>query len=163
MHHIGTRRAVMRALLQLCSLYIKPRQQQPPLSSCKLLPPPQLISLQHKKARTGAARPRWAPPTTPRRAPTHTDCAWCGSWTWPWRHLRDRRHDTAQLGSAQPWFGSAPPPAVLPQSAVPEPSGGSGRRSADAAGLRGAAPTEPTADSAAPEEKGYARAPGIWV
>lgn len=125
--------------------------------------PPQLISLQHKKARTGAARPRWAPPTTPRRAPTHTDCAWCGSWTWPWRHLRDRRHDTAQLGSAQPWFGSAPPPAVLPQSVVPEPSGGSGRRSADAAGLRGAAPTEPTADSATPEEKGYARAPGIWV
>lgn len=39
MHHIGTRRAVMRALLQLCSLYIKPRQRQPPLSSCKLLPP----------------------------------------------------------------------------------------------------------------------------
>lgn len=53
----------------LCSLCIKPRQWQPPLSSRCLLP--QLISLQHKKARTGAARPRRAPPR-PRAGPRLT-------------------------------------------------------------------------------------------
>lgn len=133
----------------LCSLCIKPRQWQPPLSSRCLLP--QLISLQHKKARTGAASPRRAPPR-PRAGPRLTlvvrgvvlglgHGGTCGT------------KDTIRLGSARP-------PAVFPQPAVSEPGTGSSRRSADGAGLRGAAPTEPTADRVAPEEKDRARVPG---